>query len=538
MIARVAACWLVCCVASAQLRVVSWNTNGGARDGTATVLEAIGLEEVNGIAKPIDVLSLQEQSGGDTQSIVDVLNGIYGAGIYAAAPVPTNAQSSGAGLPGLVYNTQTVDLLETIAFGSVNTSAQARSTLRYRLVPEGYHQRASFLVYSNHYKASTGGSNEARRLVEANALRSDLDAMNESQAAILSGDFNTYSSSEPGYHALLAPGPGQAFDPVASPGNWHDNSAFRALHTQSPATSPKFAGQVTGGIDDRFDFQLVTGELLDNEGLDLLAGSYRTFGNNGTHSLNGSITTGAGASPGVLAALESSSDHLPVVADYQVPAVLSFEAIPREYFTAPVGEPLAFRFTARNAADVAIDIAADELDLVLTAVGNSVGSGEITDTLLVSDGAVDYGFQVDTSTLGGKFLTVTAYGYHTAELSTLAWSQAGIVFEGDYNGDGSVDAADYTVWRENVGNDLYAMHNVAITWAEHESLPENRRTIGLPEYELWRDNYGRRLSDIVGAATAVPEPAAVALLLAGSLATGWRRREANPNRFPRSPEAQ
>ena len=64
-------------------------------------------------------------------------------------------------------------------------------------------------------------------------------------------------------------------------------------------------------MDDRFDLQLVSGELLDGIGLDYVAGSYQVFGNNGTHMLGAAI----GADPAVLEALMLASDHLPVVAN-------------------------------------------------------------------------------------------------------------------------------------------------------------------------------------------------------------------------------
>src|SRR5690606_1202320 len=111
-------------------------------------------------------------------------------------------------------------------------------------------------------------------------------------------------------------GPGQAVDPA---------TFTKLYHTQSPATALAFPGQVLGGMDDRFDFQLITGELQDNEGMSQLAGSYRTFGNDGTHTTNGAITTGTGAAANVLTALAQSSDHLPVVADYQLPAKLGVQ---------------------------------------------------------------------------------------------------------------------------------------------------------------------------------------------------------------------
>ena len=80
--------------AHAQLRIVTYNTatadpEGGIttpRAGMDIVLQSIGEELRNGIAKPIDVLLLQEQYTMDitTEAFVVLLNGIYGAGTYAA----------------------------------------------------------------------------------------------------------------------------------------------------------------------------------------------------------------------------------------------------------------------------------------------------------------------------------------------------------------------------------------------------------------------------------------------------------------------
>ncbi len=181
-------------------------------------------------------------------------------------------------------------MLGQISFGTVNTSAQARQTLRYQLRPVGYDESADFYVYSNHYKASTGPSNMNRRQVEAAALRANADALGEGTHAIYSGDYNIRSSNEQSYQTLLSSGNGQAFDPISKPGTWHDSSSFKAVHTPAPATGP--SGLVGSGVDDRFDFQLVTGEFLDGEGLSYLSGSYHTFANNGTRNLNGDISSG------------------------------------------------------------------------------------------------------------------------------------------------------------------------------------------------------------------------------------------------------
>ncbi len=62
--------------AHAQLRIVDYNTASGPHVGLDDILEAIGDEITNGFSRPIDVLSLQEQtlSASTTQAIVNQLN--------------------------------------------------------------------------------------------------------------------------------------------------------------------------------------------------------------------------------------------------------------------------------------------------------------------------------------------------------------------------------------------------------------------------------------------------------------------------------
>ncbi|MEQ9454756.1 MAG: hypothetical protein RLN76_09230 [Phycisphaeraceae bacterium] len=383
--------------AEAQLRVVSYNTAGGPRTNLEDVLEAIGDEVRNGFAKPIDVLSLQEQStmASTTQAIVNLLNGVYGAGTYARSSL--NAGSTGAGRPGLIYNTNTVSLVDEDILGTTSFSGPARQFMRYQLRPVGYGVEADFYVYSNHYKASTGSSNEARRLEETNQVLATADALGEGASIIYSGDFNLYSAFEPGYAAyLLHDGPGQAFDPVDRRGAWSNNNNFRDVHTQAPSTSPP-GGLVGGGMDDRFDFQLVTGELMDDEGLAYIPGSYHAFGNNGTHTLNQSITTGTGASPTILTLLTQVSDHLPVVADYQLPARAGFE-VTLSSVRAVVGGVVDVDVDVTNTAPVVAAIGADELDYEVALLNTSVS--EVSGSVLALAGATTHAMTADTSVAG------------------------------------------------------------------------------------------------------------------------------------------
>ncbi|WP_428388614.1 hypothetical protein [Mucisphaera sp.] len=394
--------------AEAQLRVVSYNTAGGPRTGLEDVLEAIGDENRNGFAKPIDVLALQEQNspGSTTQAIVNLLNSVYGSGTYARANVSPG--STGAGGPGLIYNTQTVSLISEAALGTISSSGPARQFTRYQLRPVGYGEEADFYLYNHHYKASRGSTNEGRRLQEAIQVRNDADALGEGTSIIYAGDFNLYTAFEPAYaHLLTSPGAGIAFDPIDKRGNWSNNDNFRETHTQAPSSSPP-GGLVGGGVDDRFDFQLVTGELLDTEGLDYIPGSYRAFGNDGSHTMNQSITTGTGASPTILTRLTQVSDHLPVVADYQLPAKPAFD-VQLSDNRAIVGATVTATLQATNIAPVVAAIGADELDYDITVFNTDTAS--ITGTAQALAGPTEHDTLADTSTPGtisiGGLLTST-----------------------------------------------------------------------------------------------------------------------------------
>ena len=287
--------FLLAASACGQLRIVSFNTanngdngsNISPRAGMDVVLEAIGDELVNGIARPIDILALQEQrsAASTTQQIVDLLNGIYGAGTYDRGTV--NPNTFGGGRVGVIYNTQTVELLGQTPVSNTSSNGAARQPMRYQFRPVGYGAQADFYVYSNHYKASTGATNESRRDVEATAVRANADALGQGAHIIFAGDYNIQTSSEAMYQTLLSSGNGQAFDPINTPGNWHNSSALRHTHTQSPYNpSNNIPELISGGLDDRFDFQLVSAEFLDSDGLAYIPGSYHAFGNNGSHSLN------------------------------------------------------------------------------------------------------------------------------------------------------------------------------------------------------------------------------------------------------------
>jgi hypothetical protein len=84
---------------------------------------------------------------------------------------------------------------------------------------------------------------------------------------------------------------------------------------------------------------------------------------------------------------------------------------------------------------------------------------------------------------------------------------------GDYNVNGVVDAADYVVWRKNVGTT-----NV---------LPNDPigGTIGAGQYDQWRARFGNTSGSGLGSGSAVPEPATLAMLGMAGAALVLRRRK-------------
>jgi hypothetical protein len=94
-------------------------------------------------------------------------------------------------------------------------------------------------------------------------------------------------------------------------------------------------------------------------------------------------------------------------------------------------------------------------------------------------------------------------GEHAFYFDNLKIESAGT--PGDYNGNQVVDAADYTVWRNNLGST--------------NSLPNDSvgGTIGIAQYNQWKNNFGMGGSGSGIGGNAVPEPASWCVILSGAL---------------------
>lgn len=415
--------------ATAQLRIVNYNVNNsdpaafGPRTGMDAVFRGMNASAKAGFARSIDVLILEEAESVATTgtAYAALLNSVTSGTSYRRSTV--DADSTGSGRPIAVFNSSSVSLIAEKKIGSISgTASQPRQTMRYQFRPVGYDATADFYVYASHYKASTGAANEAERNVEARAIRADADALGQGASIIYAGDLNFYSSSESGFQTLTGTGNGQAFDPVNRVGSWSGSTTYKDVHTQSPATTSVFNGQVTGGMDDRFDFQLITDEVRDGGGFDYIPSSYWAFGNTATHSINQAISTGSAATlaariPGyttaqaqtVLTSLTQVTDHIPVLADYQLPAKMtaSLTTLPARVIR---GATVSGTLTVSNAAPVAVAAGADQLDYAYTASGAVTASGTGTDAAL------------GTSNTHVLTLSTTATGLRSGTVSVVASS--------------------------------------------------------------------------------------------------------------------
>ncbi|HIP35390.1 MAG TPA: hypothetical protein EYG85_00880 [Crocinitomix sp.] len=200
-------------------------------------------------------------------------------------------------------------------------------------------------LYSLHLKASTGATNENKRLLECQNLRTHMDGGLPVQSNIIvGGDFNFYGAgTEPAWNELTNNGVQRLIDPIDRVGNWTNNSTFSDVHTQSTrsTTFPGGSGGSTGGVDDRFDFLLVNNYVINGgAGVRYIPNTYDVVGNDG-NKFNVSILENlpnTDVPDSVRDALFGMSDHLPVVLQIQIDrdiiilpiSLIEFEATPNE----------------------------------------------------------------------------------------------------------------------------------------------------------------------------------------------------------------
>jgi autotransporter-associated beta strand protein len=342
------------------LRIVTYNIDadtygqlgqmGGADagPGLTQVLQAIGEVSLNDNgaqrAQPIDVLALEEMNypngtNGNLSTtltfVVNQLNTIYGNGTYAydMTADPTTGNETGNGPSGLIYNTKTVQDLGGRAIGTPSGNGTSRAPMQYLLQPVGYGNATQFYLDVSHTKSGTTADDATRRNVEAQELVGNITAGSHTIAV---GDYNiTGNSTEQTYQTMIgnSTSSNSAFKDVGDPSEvWSDGN-----QTAANSYIGLFSEKATA-VQYRDDIQFATpntimGSAQATAGMQYSTGSYTVFGNFGNSTLyNKAVTSGyngnqtfnglsANQSMAILGNLTTDTDHLPVVADYQVVGV-------------------------------------------------------------------------------------------------------------------------------------------------------------------------------------------------------------------------
>ena len=413
--------------ASGQLRIVAWNTYhkpGGPGDSNwQVVLTAMRNEVVEGIAKRPAILALTEL-GTDRDPDSNPLSGYYiltmcnnlwagEGGNYSRAQIHAGGYEDYA----FIYDTTQVVLV-----AQQEVAAGYRPALYGRFRPVGYDAGADFHIYNVHLKAYPGY--EGTRLGEiASVISNHAISLPNDAAVMYVGDFNFTTTGQEGAYDLIVNGLHQqtAFDPHAA------ETAPGYYGSGPPAPPAAYCTYSSSNAWSRIDFQFPSHELGDGEGMDLIDGTYRVFGN-------------VGGFPNPIECWWAS-DHFAVKADYQVPAKMQVteSIVP----SAIVVDAVAVKeVTVTNNADVVAANGADELDYDLITMGSFHGATSGTDLAL--GGGNTHLVTYDTSALGvyhGSFEVTTtspavpAGSYSSGQITYYVYAHSEGSFAADANTD-------------------------------------------------------------------------------------------------------
>jgi hypothetical protein len=269
------------------------------------------------------------------------LNDVFGAGViltrlqtinpnYAQATFFTNTSDDASGdfddLQNLIYYDSSKFILEAQDIVQTTIRDFNRYTLKLNTVSQAANP-IRLEVFVGHLKAGNTPEDEAKRFLMAEQLTSYLSTLDANSYVLFAGDLNLYTSNDITFDKLTDPTEHiPLIDPINRLGDWHNNSSFIDVLTQSTRTQSGLGG-ASGGFDDRFDFILTSGNILTNPDLYYVPNSYKSFGNNSNPSCYNSAinSTDCAALSGATTiysqtlrnTLHDMSDHLPVVMELE-----------------------------------------------------------------------------------------------------------------------------------------------------------------------------------------------------------------------------
>ena len=369
----------VASAATPTLRIVSYNIDDADQGndnnitasyaGLPTVLQAIGQHHLGTNAQPIDVLGVEELNTTTLANLVTALNNIYGAGTYAFDH--TTDPDTGGGHDGIIYNTQTVQIVGAKslgdgtyagAIGAGSGGSVPRSPMRYQIRPIGYGSNSDFYMYVDHARSTSDTGTGTARYAEAQEVRNDANTLAANAHILYSGDWNLFNgnnangspngtNAEDAYLCLTGQstsdglnwaGVTQAFDPTSP-----TTTITAWKNSNSTGVSNFLYSDSTTHLTSRLDLQIVSSAMLNQPGLQLAPDTsdpftnnypsskyhyaFEVFGNNNTTGENKATNLATNTSlndlPNATTVLNDlmqfnaasqfvGSDHLPLVADY------------------------------------------------------------------------------------------------------------------------------------------------------------------------------------------------------------------------------
>ena len=196
-------------------------------------------------------------------------------------------------------------------------------------------------VFVTHLKASRGNDNMQKRLESTEIFTRELDRLPSDSFVLFAGDFNFYTSNEPAFQKLInVTNSIKIIDPAnrlcpTFPDNGIDyfnednynstyfwnNSSFADVHSQSTRTFQINGDGAGGGMDDRFDFIMMSENFTSSSDLFYVNESYTSIGNNGDcyNSYVSNPSCSGFFSQSLRNTLFNFSDHLPVVMEIETP---------------------------------------------------------------------------------------------------------------------------------------------------------------------------------------------------------------------------
>lgn len=313
-------------------------------DETTNSLAAkdMALKKIIQYVKP-DVLCVNEIGKSDEYAQRLLNNTLNTDGTNHFATCPTTSSSSSYITTGnrLFYNTKKL---------GYHSSSYIPTSVAYINAYKMYYKTNRLAAgdtifttfYVMHLKAGNSESNAATRYTQAQALMSRISA-GKAGNYVLSGDFNIYGASEQAYQHITHYSNSlyRFCDPISREEEWHANRSCASIHTQSTHSAGDcFAG---GGLDDRFDFILVSPYILyGSQKVQSINSSYRAVGQDGNH-YNSAInaSTNHAVPEEIVDALYTMSDHLPVVLDFYIKTTTGInEYIPNHSLLANVVNPV------------------------------------------------------------------------------------------------------------------------------------------------------------------------------------------------------